>query len=465
MRAKFIIPPHWKYYAGLNFKFSINKATDMKCSYIVLFLLSFLLIISCSGPNRGMFGSRSPHEKYKNKLSEAGLDQTVLGRSWLTMANKALTQPLAVNLPYRETGYFPSASPEAAGFRFTARRGDQLVITCAKKPADGFTLFMELWQPQQNEQPAMLQSADSAEAGLQYEIKKDGEYVLRLQPELLSSGEYTLTINTAPSLAFPVETKRDPRIGSFWGDARDAGARSHEGIDIFSPFRTPVIAAADGHVRTVGINNLGGKVIFLRPRGKDYTLYYAHLDSQMVEQGQDVRVGDTIGLVGNTGNARTTPPHLHFGIYTSGGAIDPLPFVKRDRPEAASISVPLERLNDTVRSEKNAEIYLSPDLKSSKTPLSETHTLLHVKAATDSWYKVQLPDGIEGFIPATLVNALEDPVRSLTLNVEKPLFDRPDSLLAARKMIVPEKDKVDVLAVYKNYYYVRNGKESGWLVR
>jgi hypothetical protein len=127
--------------------------------------------------------------------------------------------------------------------------------------------------------------------------------------------------------------------------------------------------------------------------------------------------------------------------------------------------VPLERLNDTVRSEKKAEIYLSPDLKSSKTPLSETHTLLHVKAATDSWYKVQLPDGIEGFIPATLVNALEDPVRSLTLNVEKPLFDRPDSVLAARKMIVAEKDKVDVLAVYKNYYYIRNGKESGWLVR
>jgi peptidoglycan LD-endopeptidase LytH len=429
-------------------------------------VICFVMLLACSGPNRGgLFSSRTPHEKYSNKLTEAGLDKTNLGRSWIAVANKAISQPLSINLPYRETGYFPASAPEAAGFRFTARRGDQLVVTCAKKPSNGFTLFMELWQPQQNEQPALLKAADSAEAGLQFEVKKDGEYVLRLQPELLSAGEYTLTITTAPSLAFPVETKKDPRIGSFWGDARDAGARSHEGIDIFSPFRTPAIAAADGHIRTVGINNLGGKVIFLRPRGKDFSLYYAHLDSQMVREGQEVRAGDIIGLIGNTGNARNTPPHLHFGIYAFGGAIDPLPFVKRDRPEPASVNLPLERLMDTMRSEKNAMVYATPDLKSSKLPLPETHTLLRIKAATDSWYKVQLPDGSEGFIPGKLVNPLESPVRTLTLTTTQPLFDRPDSLQAARKGFVGEKDKVDVMAVYKNYYFVRNGKDEGWMTR
>lgn len=432
----------------------------------VVFLLAFLFILSCSGPKGGgLFGSRTPHEKYSNKLSEAGLDKTALGQSWINVASKALNQPLTINLPYSETGYFPSTAPEAAGFRFTARRGDQLVITCAKKSADGFMLFMELWQPQLNEPPAIIKAADSAEAGIQFEVKKDGDYILRLQPELLSAGEYTLTISTAPSLAFPVETRRDPRIGSFWGDARDAGARSHEGIDIFSPFRTPAIAAADGYIRTVGVNNLGGKVIFLHPRDKDYVLYYAHLDSQMVEQGQDVRAGDTIGLVGNTGNARTTPPHLHFGIYSNRGAIDPLPFVKRDREEAKSISVSLDRIADTVRSEKNTMLYVMPDEKSSKLPLSEVNTLLQVKAATDTWYKVQLPDGTEGFVLGNSVNIASDALRSLTINEPKELFDKPDSVMAARKSVLTEKEKVEVLGVFKNYYYVRSGKESGWVVK
>jgi murein DD-endopeptidase MepM/ murein hydrolase activator NlpD len=68
------------------------------------------------------------------------------------------------------------------------------------------------------------------------------------------------------------------------------------------------IAAANGRISSVTENNLGGKVMFMRPAGKDFTLYYAHLDEQLVSEGQDVRTGDTIGLVGNTGNARTTPP-------------------------------------------------------------------------------------------------------------------------------------------------------------
>lgn len=441
-----------------------HSNTSKKLS--IAFAAFLVLMLACSGPRRGgLFGNRTPHEKYTDKLSEAGLDKTALGRSWLAMASKALAQPLSVNLPYRETGYFPASSPDAAGFRFTARRGDQLTITCAKKPADGFTLFMELWQPQTNEAPSLLKAADSAEAGLTYEVKKDGEYLLRLQPELLSAGEYTITINTAPSLAFPVETRRDPRIGSFWGDARDAGARSHEGIDIFSPKRTPAIAAADGHIRSVGTNNLGGKIIFLRPRHKDFVLYYAHLDSQLVRQGQNVRVGDTIGLIGNTGNARNTPPHLHFGIYAAGGAIDPLPFVKRDRPQPADVRVSLERLANMVRSEKDAVIYTSPKLKSTKSPLTEANTLLQVKAATDSWYKVQLPDGSEGYIEGKMVNAVGEPLRSITINTERVLLDKPDSVMAARKAVIAVKEKVEVLAVYKDYYYVRNGKGSGWMVK
>ena len=57
-------------------------------------------------------------------------------------------------------------------------------------------------------------------------------------------------------------------------------------------------------------------------------LYYAHLDQQLVSPGERVNAGEIVGTVGNTGNARTTAPHLHFGIYAVGrGAIDPYWFI------------------------------------------------------------------------------------------------------------------------------------------
>src|SRR5690606_37952339 len=85
-----------------------------------------------------------------------------------------------------------------------------------------------------------------------------------------------------------------------------------------------------GRITSVKEGGLGGKTVWMRPEGRNISLYYAHLDSQSVSIGQRVAEGDTVGFVGNTGNARTTPPHLHFGIYSMGGAVDPLPYVKKD---------------------------------------------------------------------------------------------------------------------------------------
>ena len=71
----------------------------------------------------------------------------------------------------------------------------------------------------------------------------------------------------------------------------------------------------------------GGQVIWLRDRRVRRSLYYAHLNGWAVQDGTEVRAGDVIGFVGNTGNARTTPPHLHFGVYERGPA-DPSPFLE-----------------------------------------------------------------------------------------------------------------------------------------
>jgi murein DD-endopeptidase MepM/ murein hydrolase activator NlpD len=104
-------------------------------------------------------------------------------------------------------------------------------------------------------------------------------------------------------------------IISVWGDSRDNGKRKHEGIDIVARKGTPVIAPLDGVVVKAGWNVLGGKVIWLESRKTQHAFYFAHLSTIKVCVGDRVQQGDILGTVGNTGNARFTEPHLHFGIY------------------------------------------------------------------------------------------------------------------------------------------------------
>jgi murein DD-endopeptidase MepM/ murein hydrolase activator NlpD len=139
------------------------------------------------------------------------------------------------------------------------------------------------------------------------------------------------------SLAFPVAGKKS-NIGSFWGDVRDGGRRKHKGIDIFAKKGTPVVAISDGIIVSKGSTPRGGKILWLRSFSNPWLVYYAHLDQHKVKQGQVVKKGQVLGTVGNTGNARYTPAHLHFGIYSWAGAVNPLPYVKY------SPKVPLEQL-------------------------------------------------------------------------------------------------------------------------
>jgi murein DD-endopeptidase MepM/ murein hydrolase activator NlpD len=129
------------------------------------------------------------------------------------------------------------------------------------------------------------------------------------------------------SLAFPVAGKKS-NIGSFWGARRDGGRRKHQGIDIFARKGTPVVAISDGIIVEKAHTPVGGKTLWLRSVNHNWTAYYAHLDKQKVREGQYVRKGQVIGTVGNTGNAKTTPSHLHFGIYMANGPVNPLPYVK-----------------------------------------------------------------------------------------------------------------------------------------
>jgi murein DD-endopeptidase MepM/ murein hydrolase activator NlpD len=87
---------------------------------------------------------------------------------------------------------------------------------------------------------------------------------------------------------------------------------------MFAASGTPLVAVADGTVSRVYTNRLGGLSIdFVDTRGDRY--YYAHLASARAASGQRVGAGDVIGTVGQSGNARGTPPHLHWQFHPGGG--------------------------------------------------------------------------------------------------------------------------------------------------
>ena len=103
-----------------------------------------------------------------------------------------------------------------------------------------------------------------------------------------------------------------------WGFPR-SGGRTHKGVDMMAAKGTPIYAVADGHVQRAYWNRLGGlSVNFIDSLGHKY--YYAHLDSVYVTDGQQMKVGELMGTVGNTGNAKSTPPHLHFQFHPNNGA-------------------------------------------------------------------------------------------------------------------------------------------------
>lgn len=425
------------------------------------YFLWLLALCSCSqnGP-AGLFRKVSPHEQYAANLRDAGLLQTALGRDWLAAAEKSLHNPLTVSVPYKETGYFPASQAMATALRFQASRGTKISIDFSKKPLKGFTVYIDLWEDREGQDKRLLAYADTNGSPFHHEVDdNDAFYILRLQPELLSAGEYTLTITSGPSLAFPVP---GGKMQSFWGATRDAGARQHEGIDIFASRGSPALAAADGVVRRVGVNNLGGKVVFLRPEKKDFSVYYAHLDTQLVAAGQTVRQGDTLGLVGNTGNARGGPAHLHLGIYGNGGAIDPFHFINPAVKKPADISSQLRALGRAYRTTSAAKLFIGPSRSAATVAALEANTFVHVLSASSSWYKVALPDGRDGYISSGNVRALENSLDNYRVTAESPLLDKPDDFTGSKKMLSPG-DNLQVYARFQNYMYVRSGELDGWV--
>jgi len=161
---------------------------------------------------------------------------------------------------------------------------------------------------------------------------------LLVSPQPLSNSVTDADLNyiAARNLLIPAANVTASQLRDTYNQARSEGRR-HDAIDIIAPQGTPVVATADGTVLKLFMSDKGGVTLYeLDPSGR-YVYYYAHLMryAEGVVEGKQLRRGDVIAYVGDTGNAGAGNYHLHFAIskissprqWSGGDPINPYPLL------------------------------------------------------------------------------------------------------------------------------------------
>jgi len=409
-----------------------------------------------------LFQASTPHARYADGLRAAGLQGTALGAAWEEASRVALTDSVLVTPPFAETIYFPGDRAMALGYRLRPKRGERMSVVVSPADSAGTQVFLDVFELRDGD--AKWREVVSAQAipEVEWVAEKDRTYIVRVQPELLRSARLTISIRSGASIGFPVQGHTSGHIRSFFGNARDQGRRTHEGVDVFAVRGTPAVAVSDGWA-SASDNNLGGKVVWLRQGG--HTYYYAHLDSQYVSSLSRVRVGDTLGTVGNTGNAQHTAPHLHFGIYATGeGAVDPYPFLHTPTTLAPALKADTTLLAQALRVGNRAtELRLAPDAKAPVlAELPKEQALLPI-AASGGWYRVR-HQGISGYVMESRISTTQEPLRIIEMPAGTAIHDAPRSGSPIQLML-EEPTSVEVLATDAAFLFVRLRDVVGWVVR
>lgn len=376
------------------------------------------------------FRGATPHERYLEALERSGLGESALALQWHRVAEGAFRYPVEPTLPFVEEGRFAAAEPTSLAYRFELRRGQRLQVNLTRSgflstggagtdgagdpgeerdeatgqgsPGRVFVELFRLRDPAGERsplgQPLLVAWTDPPADTLAHEARTTATYLLRIQPELLAEGGFSLEVGTGPSMAFPVEGRDTGHIQSRFGASRDGGRRAHHGVDIFAPRGTPVLAAGPGVVTRVRETPVGGRVVWVRDPDRGLSRYYAHLNTQEVEEGARISPGDLLGTVGNTGNARTTPPHLHFGLYVRGeGPVDPWDFLDAPGTRPRPLQVDPEGFLTWARlRDLQTDFRKGPGQPAS--PLELDPGAVRIVAGSGAWYRVRLADGQEGYI-------------------------------------------------------------------
>ena len=153
---------------------------------------------------------------------------------------------------------------------------------------------------------------------------------------------------------FHVEFPQDSGVTHFSSTlgASRSGGRSHHGNDLMAPKLTPVYAAADGVISVIDSSSLGGRYVEIQ-HAAGWSTRYMHLNNDLpgtnngkapwfitvadgIYEGAEVKAGQLLGWVGDSGNAEGGPPHTHFELHRNGRAVNPYPYL-RDALERALI--------------------------------------------------------------------------------------------------------------------------------
>ena len=329
--------------------------------------------------------------------------------AWERAGGAALAAARPVTLPLREAVYLPPDQPAVLAWSFPLRRGQVLAIEAETMDEESVPV-LELLQADGSGEYRRVAGGGRALSSLEFEVPQTGEYALRVRGEPGRGGRFVLSVRAPRALAFPVAGRDAGAIRGSFGDGRDGGRRDHDGIDIFAPRGTPVLAAASAVVSRVETDRTGGRVIWAWDEVRALSYFYAHLERQLVRRGAPIAAGDTIGTVGNSGNARGSSPHLHFGIYRPGTVpIDPAPFLAGaagelpDSPRDSAVA----GLGNWARTRTDAvRLRASPERNASIVSQLEQGTVVRLVGAVQEWRRVRLADGTAGFVANWLLEPL-----------------------------------------------------------
>jgi peptidoglycan LD-endopeptidase LytH len=163
----------------------------MMKSKLLIILFAGILIAGCINIEQ-IFERESPHDKYSQMLVETGAAETALGKKWIDAAEKSLYDSLFISIPYKEEGYFFPDEAKAVSYRFNGKRGEKILVYVEVDTTDPFKIFIDVFAIK--DRPEKVDFADEARNIIEYTVEEEGEFLLRLQPELLKGGNYNLSI-------------------------------------------------------------------------------------------------------------------------------------------------------------------------------------------------------------------------------------------------------------------------------
>lgn len=386
----------------MHFMNKKSQTSFFKGIHSILVLL--LIITACKQARQvaDIIIRPTPRELYARQME----NDSALFIPWENAFKNVFMDSIEIELPYVEQGTFFTKNMDIYSYNVMLQRGE---VLHAEIRTDTLLLpvFIDLYEQTSDSLSKydFVAQNESGQKSLEKAVEKSAIYKIIIQAGIGTTAHFELELYSTPSYSFPVTGKDNAAIQSFWGAERDGGLRSHKGVDIFADRGTPVVAVTEGRVSFTGNRGLGGKQVWLKSGLLGNSIYYAHLDSILVKTGKRVQIGDTLGLVGNTGNARTTATHLHFGVYEGyRGAIDPLPFIRiNDMPTANQETISFESPKITISASK-ANLRQSPFVQAEKIGEANRGDTLSILGINKKWAHIKTETGQKAYIHKSLID-------------------------------------------------------------